>query len=508
LLKTTDAGFSWQQVFPGLNQHYWSLDFLNENFGIIVCGGGIILRTTNGGNSWTQVQAGDASDLYAVDIIDTLHIAAAGLNGKNVYSNDAGITWIQNNRLQHDALNSIKFINTDTGYTIGTYGGESWGIRKTTNRGVTWFSPPIQNLSEWELELLPNGIGYSAGSKLNIYKTTGGYDNWNGLFLNANFVDVYFTDELTGYAPDGRWTGGPLYKTTDGGNNWFGLSNFPSQVFTSTLRCITFTDSVTGFAGSAPCRIVKTTDAGNSWYIVNRTGLTNSIGLINKIYFINKTTGWAVTTRGGILKTTDGGENWFAQLNAGVSVIFNSVYFLDSLYGWTANSNARPYKTTDGGNSWVHQTNLNIWQSDDVYFLNYLNGWIIEGNILYSTTNGGNNWIQDPQIYTYSRNFETISNTHFIITGTSIYESVDTGIVWENITSQIGSYFTALHAPKNYLAYGVGYLGFIICYIDTSIVPVELINFSAEQINNKILLRWQTASELNNRGFEVERKVN
>ncbi|MDY0083416.1 MAG: T9SS type A sorting domain-containing protein, partial [Ignavibacteriaceae bacterium] len=245
------------------------------------------------------------------------------------------------------------------------------------------------------------------------------------------------------------------------------------------------------------------TDAGESWYIVIRTGLTDTIGLINRFFFINPTTGWAVTTRGGILKTTDAGENWFAQLNVGANNIFSGIYFVDSLYGWTAG--ARPYKTTDGGNNWVQQTNTSIWLSDDVYFNNYLKGWIISGNKIYYTTNSGNDWIQDPQIYTYSRNFETISNTHFIITGTNIYESVDTGIVWQNITSQVGSYFTALHAPKIYQAYGVGPLGYIVSYLDTSIIPVELINFSVEQIENKILLRWVTATETNNYGFEILR---
>ncbi len=103
---------------------------------MIACGGGKVLRTTDGGNNWTQAQAGDASDLYAIDIIDSLHIAAAGYLGKTVYSSDGGLSWVQNAALQHNELNSIKFIDADTGYTIGTYQGESWGIRKTTNRGA------------------------------------------------------------------------------------------------------------------------------------------------------------------------------------------------------------------------------------------------------------------------------------------------------------------------------------------------------------------------------------
>ena len=41
----------------------------------------------------------------------------------------------------------------------------------------------------------------------------------------------------------------------------------------------------------------------------------------------------------------------------------------------------------------------------------------------------------------------------------------------------------------------------------TDIVPVELVSFSAEVINNEVVLKWQTATETNNSGFEIERAV-
>lgn len=39
------------------------------------------------------------------------------------------------------------------------------------------------------------------------------------------------------------------------------------------------------------------------------------------------------------------------------------------------------------------------------------------------------------------------------------------------------------------------------------VVPVELASFSAEVTDDNVMLKWTTATELNNRGFEVERKV-
>jgi len=42
----------------------------------------------------------------------------------------------------------------------------------------------------------------------------------------------------------------------------------------------------------------------------------------------------------------------------------------------------------------------------------------------------------------------------------------------------------------------------------TDIVPVEMLTFSASVRNSQVQLLWSTASELNNRGFEIERSVN
>ncbi|MFZ4622455.1 MAG: T9SS type A sorting domain-containing protein, partial [Bacteroidota bacterium] len=39
-------------------------------------------------------------------------------------------------------------------------------------------------------------------------------------------------------------------------------------------------------------------------------------------------------------------------------------------------------------------------------------------------------------------------------------------------------------------------------------LPVELISFSAEKAGNGVRLRWSTATEVNNYGFDIERKIN
>ncbi len=58
------------------------------------------------------------------------------------------------------------------------------------------------------------------------------------------------------------------------------------------------------------------------------------------------------------------------------------------------------------------------------------------------------------------------------------------------------------------LAVGTARNPVVLFIADPSLVPVELMSFSADYLDKEILLQWQTASEKNNYGFQVERKAN
>jgi len=352
LLKTTDAGLTWQQINPGVGQHYWAFDFLNELFGMIVCENGIILKTTDGGNTWTQKQTVDTRPLYTIDIIDSLHAAAAGEfgnevqyeGGKNVYSSDAGETWILNPDIPtYSDANWIEFVDADTGYSINY----DDGVFKTTNRGQSWFS--VGGDGKWHIDILEDGTGYCGGQELNIYKRTNGIENWSKIFLNNNLSDIFFFNEMKGFLISGDFQEGGIFKTEDGGLSFQKVENAPPG------NVVTFVDSNSGFIGyRSYTRIYKTSDAGINWNLVNITGLIDTVGRINKFFFVNQSTGWAVAN--GILKTTDYGFNWFTQLNAPFAGL-TSIHFVDSLYGWATDVGHRPYKTTDGGLNWKHYIN-------------------------------------------------------------------------------------------------------------------------------------------------------
>jgi photosystem II stability/assembly factor-like uncharacterized protein len=485
LLKTTNGGESWMTVStPGYTGNLWWIEFLNEDYGF-VAGDGKVLRTTDGGTIWEIIQAGDNRALYSIDILDSLHIAAAGFGGtgyrgKNIYSSDGGYTWITGGPLTFEPVNDIKYVNRDTGYVI-MRNVIGW---KTTNRGQHWDMITIGG--EWEMQLFKEeNFGYSVGTGLRIYKTENSYENWNRLIINDNFADVFFVSEEKGFAISNI-----LYRTTDGGNNW--EANGPGG------SCVIFIDSLTGFIGN-PGFIWKTIDGGDNWYT------TNGSAGASKIFFINQTTGWALKNN-IIYKTTDSGENWFIQFTAPSSIFFISVYFIDSLYGWTANVNGRPYKTTDSGENWIQQNNLNIGFSRDIYFSNFLNGFIVESNILYKTIDGGLNWnvINGVTGFSVAARLSHFNDIIFV-TGFTTYRSINSGQDWEEFIELSGIRINSLSLLDIHLGYAIGELGLVLKYFDED-VPVELISFNSELEGNIVALKWITATETNNQGFFVQRK--
>jgi hypothetical protein len=111
---------------------------------------------------------------------------------------------------------------------------------------------------------------------------------------------------------------------------------------------------------------------------------------------------------------------------------------------------------------------------------------------------GGDIVFQNP--YTYSGGHLLIEIVHEGYTGTS--RSVDA--IGTAITGY-GSLFSALWASS--LTALTGLQGnFAVTKINgVNIIPVELTSFTAQVSGKSIELKWTTASETNNRGFEIER---
>nr|MBP9583569.1 PQQ-dependent sugar dehydrogenase [Ignavibacterium sp.] len=152
-------------------------------------------------------------------------------------------------------------------------------------------------------------------------------------------------------------------------------------------------------------------------------------------------------------------------------------------------------------------------------------GWrCYEGNHPYNLS--GCNGVYEPPIWEYSHSLGYSITGGYVYRGQNvpelygkyIYGDYGTAKVWSIeydgvnpavntlITTAAGS-ITSFGVDENKELYLVSFNGKIYRFIPT-IVPVELVSFTATIVDNKVKLDWFTATETNNSGFEIQRSKN
>ena len=205
---------------------------------------------------------------------------------------------------------------------------------------------------------------------------------------------------------------------------------------------------------------------------------------------------------GYIVKTTDAGDNWNLELQ---SPGIHGIDFVDALNGWVL-KNGAPFKTTDGGESWTEITSFPASDSWDAFFIDSINGFISRSNGLFKTSDGGANWeITGVTDFLYGR-FSNLKDNLFMAGVPRTYNSINLGESWDEIMDLRDKSIRYIRLSEINRGYAVGDNGLIIRYLDSLITPVELNSFKGSINNsNHILLEWATATETNNKGFEVQR---
>ncbi len=431
ILKTTNAGGTWQTQNSGLYDKLWSVYFVNENIGYAV--GDSILKTTNGGTTWTRLSYIPIGTLLAVQFpVDQNTGYACGYyyngTGEIIKTTNGGSSWqTLAGGLTYDRFHGLYFIDNQTGYVVGYDEYNGLTIRKTTNGGISWSHYPVNYdyyyADKVGIDFVNQNTGYVVGYKelgnygqVFILKTTNAGSSWNtllpvsGQLPDYNFLDMEFkflVSHQIGYIVGGR---GKIAKTTDGGTTWFMQNTGTGQTF----RTVCFITPDTGWAGGENGTLFYTTNGGNTWIPKNSGTIDN----INKIYFPNDSIGyfgvshyWAGypgwDSSGQIYKTTNGGQSWFllADFPIGVyGVAFPNSPDTGYVCGWAYRTSAptgriaRIYKTTDGGTSWIQQYISPSNTSSYLYCMQFFNNQLgycggSEGPYkFFKTTNGGTTW--------------------------------------------------------------------------------------------------------------------
>ena len=498
VLKTTNGGNSWVDMSGGIPFTYGSaisIKFNDLNTGFV--GGGHtphynrIYKTTNGGNTWIQTtvapysnkkeennqqlnctfKSGGINSIYFKDA--NTGFAVAGDGGgfyRAIYTTtDGGSTWNEKYVGEEEAgIISICLTASGKGWAVGFNGaifisennGTSWTQILSGNRFSCWTGDDL-----YSVFCINDSIVWAAGYRASciggggnvILKTTDGGKIWKTKFLNqyngGTIKSVYFANEYFGWAVGEGTTG--LYITTDGGENWNEFGNRFSSVI--------FIDQYNGWAtkDNYDSGIYKSTNGGITWLQKNSASSSS-------VFFSDVNNGWVVGKEGSILKSTDGGETWVAKYS-GTTNDLNCVKFYDLNLGLCVGNGGTILISTDGGESWLTKNSGTNNKLNEIKFTNSNSAWIVGANGIILNTN-------------------------------------DLGYSWTSYDGVTADELTSISFSNENTGWFAGMNGTMYKY-HNYVVPVELISFTANIINQSVQLSWQTATEMNNYGFNIERCI-
>ena len=338
-----------------------------------------------------------------------------------------------------------------------------------------------------------------------VYNIYAQNPQWEFLGLaDKNISDIEIDDSSNIYV---AIEPGAVYKSTDNGNTWIQKNNG----ITATTGMALDIDSQGSIYLAALGGVFKTTNGGESWFRIaqNLSDLEFiEVKVIPNDYVF-------VSNFDGIHRSTDYGQTWittdYTFFGAGeIGINTNEVMFAGNISA----TYFSVYRSTNLGENWIFSGSLSTWS---LLFPN--NGDVFAGvitnplssNDIYKSTDNGITWNRT-YVFPFTgtvgyKDFELDKNGDFYVAIggnlSGVYLSTDAGVSWSNYGFSLPTKSIAIDS-SGYIFAGTNQQGIFRTAGRT--VPVELISFTAEVINKKVILSWITATETNNYGFEIERK--
>ncbi len=486
-ISFAQTGWFWQNPTPQ-GENIIEVKFLDANIAIATTRGNSILRSTDKGATWkvknaVPLEINHICELHSINVINptTVLVMHSSINlvtydsykNKILKSTDAGETWSVTAVPQMNYLNSfsVKFINANTGFLKGkteqnpevyktTNAGGAWSrlsingndsltnffflnentgwigslrdknFYKTTNGSISWATgtisiPTMQTFEHWSHSFFINeNTGWLSGLYPGSYKTTNGGANWTSVGFSFNNGNLFFINELTGYA-----YGSYVYKTTNGGMNWQEILDQQDH-----LGFALASNNLNGIAVGKYGRLLTTSNAGANW-VNKRTSITPYLfsypDNFEDIFFLNENTGWCATWSNGAYKTTNGGTNWVREVIGGTA---DKIKFTNANTGIAAGTGSIK-RTSNGGANWITVPFDNFYW-DFPYFKNDTACIILQesqfGRNLIRSTNGGTNWISHSTAYQLDGKLHFI-NSRLVFSGygAAVHRSFDGGATWQ-----------------------------------------------------------------------------
>jgi len=466
LCKSTNGGDNWSIIntydystYQGWYSHWVGVNPTNQNQ--VLTGGIDIFKSTNGGTNLNQKTHWDHWYFGVTP--------PGGPEGPPdyVHADQHSITYNPNNP-------NIIYFGTDGGVFRTTDGGENF-------TGCNGGYQSTQFYSQFASSYTSAGIGIG-GLQDNATAIYLGTDAWKRVIGGDGCASgINSTNENIMY---GTYTNLTLYRSTNLGDNFNNITppNSSGAGFYAPF-VVCYSNPSVLYAGSN--RVHKSTNQGSSWSIVN-VGQTldgNPLLVMTASNFSTDTiyvTTTPVSSRGNVFVTFNGGTTW-----SNITGILPDRYLTDIAI---APHNASTVYVTVAGYGSSH---------------------------LFKSTNAGQTWIDIGSSLPDAPGFSVIvdpldADNVFYGNDITVYASTDAGSTWfeysNGLPEAVFVYDLNIITTNHRLRVATHGNGVYEADIDLN-VPVELVSFTGKCENNKIILNWTTATELNNYGFEIERSL-
>ena len=134
LMRTEDAGETWQRINVPSKAELFHLDFDGNSKGWIVGDNGTILSSTDEGRTWSRQNSGTTMPLYNVDFRDSKEGYIVGKSGTILRTENGGTNWSRVLVPFKESIMRVDFADDKNGWAVG-YGGL---ILRSFDKGKTW----------------------------------------------------------------------------------------------------------------------------------------------------------------------------------------------------------------------------------------------------------------------------------------------------------------------------------------------------------------------------------
>jgi photosystem II stability/assembly factor-like uncharacterized protein len=494
IYRSSNNGSNWENISSGLNDNEVYVIYTINDYLFAGTSNGVY-RSQNGGN-WSAVNNGINSQYrYIYSLSHKDGYMFTGLYNRVYRSSDFGNSW-------QEITNG-----SDGAYALKTYDNKIYktnyyGLHYSTNNGQSWTT--MNNtaiVNQYLMDVYIDGNLILTGEKELIRSENHG-STWSfssAGIANLNTGPIIKKDNIFYSSAENV-----IYKSYDNGLTWIASETLP--LYTNLTNFYLYENYI--FGASASGSSVRSLD-GEIW---------EQLGVLASEF--TELNGYLFASRRGytgtISRSSDLGLTWVditTPMLIDISGIaaFNSELYIGGFSGL--------FKSNDNGNNWT-QINFTTMQNSQVQKLYVHNNYLFvdvntaSGYFLFRSDNGTDwTFYQSSLMNSFNNTFESYGNILIAASyNNGILISHDNGENWEvfNEGFPVNSNGTtplinSIYAIDNQLFASVSQ--FSIWNITLEAIPVELSSFIAEFINTEVILKWQTASETNNRGFEIERRL-